>query len=123
MDNLNICFIRISLGWIFNLHGDKMIKLAFLTINKKVIKFTIDNRKIIYIDDLWKQGIQLMPMDAKVVRDLQFSGKENLKTMAKLIRDTNMGKELEEYQNCKTDEDIAMMVIKDAKSKGLLQIK
>lgn len=100
-----------------------MIKLAFLTMNKKVIRFEIDNRKILYFDDLWKSGVQLMPLDTKLAMKMRFSGMENLKVMAKLIIDSNTGLELQEYNNCKTDEALAEMVRKDAKSKALLEIK
>ena len=100
-----------------------MIKLAFLTMNKKVIRFEIDNRIIIYKDDLWPNGVQMMPLDVHLVREMRFSRKPNLKIMADLIINTNSGKELEEYQACKTDEALSLMVIKDAKSKGLMMIK
>ena len=90
--------------------------------NKKVIRFEIDNRKILYFDDNWPKGVQLMPMDNKLVRDFMMSRKENLKIMAKLIRDSNTGLELQEYNDCKTDEALAEMVRKDAKSKALLEI-
>lgn len=99
-----------------------MIKLAFFTMNKKVIKFEIDNRIIIYKDDMWPSGVQLMPIDVHLVKEMRFSRKPNLKIMADLIINTNSGKELEEYNACKTDEALAEMVRKDAKSKALMEI-
>ena len=100
-----------------------MIKLAFLTLNKKVIRFEINNRIIQYYDSIWKYGIQFMPLDVNLVKDMMLSGKRDIKIMAKLIRDTNSGEELEEYNNCKTEEELAEMVRKDCRKNGLMEIK
>lgn len=90
--------------------------------NKKIVRFTINHRIIKYYDDIWKYGIQLMPMDSVLVRNFMLSRSENLKEMAKLIRESNTGEELMEYNRCKTDEALAEMVRKDAKNKGLMEV-
>ena len=99
-----------------------MIKLAFFTGNRKVIKFTIENKVITYFDDMWKKGIQLMPLDKVLIERLK-NGKMNLRMMAALILDTNKGENLKQYEQCKTDEDIATMIRKDCKEKALLEVK
>jgi hypothetical protein len=100
-----------------------MNKLMFLTGQRKIIKFIIKDRKIFYYDDIWKDGIQIMPKDEELINELIKSDKQNLKIMAALILDSNQGESLEEYNKCKTDVDLAKMVRKDAKSKGLMEIK
>lgn len=100
-----------------------MINLAFLAGNRKIIRFSVDNKKIVYFDDIWKQGIQIMPKDQNIIEKLQRGRKPALKLMAKLIKETNSGSELKEYESCKGDEDVANMIRKDCKSKGLMEVK
>ena len=101
-----------------------MIKLAFIGPQRKVIRFTIDGKKVVYFDENWKEGVQIYPMDKKLVRKLLNAKKrEKLRMMGGLIVEANVGTNLEEYNSCKTEEDIAKIVIKDCKSKGLLEAK
>ncbi len=100
-----------------------MIKLAFLASQRRIIKFEIENKVIKYFDDMWKDGVQIMPKDQNLVEKLRRSGKQALKVMAALILDSNKGKDLKEYLNCKDDEAIAEFVRKDCKSKGLMELK
>ena len=99
-----------------------MIQLAFMTSARKVIKFTIHNRTIKYFDDIWKEGIQIMPKDQNLIEKLRRSGKSNLKIMAALIIDSNKGQNLKEYEKCKTEEQLAEMVRKDCANKGLMEV-
>jgi len=103
-----------------------MIDLAF-TIQRKVIRFRIEDRKIFYFDDNWKDGIQIMPMNTPeeklAVRKMIKSRKQSISAMGLLIADTNLGKEKKEYDMCKTEEELAEMIRKDMKLKGGLEIK
>jgi len=101
-----------------------MIKIAFITGNRKVIKFEIDGTRVIYFDELWKQGIQIYPKDSNLILRLKNSRKPNLQVMAVLILDANKGKDLEEYESCNGNEGaIADFIRKDCKNKGLMEVK
>lgn len=100
-----------------------MIKLAFITGAKKIIKFSIDGKTIKYYDDLWREGIQIMPKDDRLIKNLIRSGKPSLKLQAALILDANKGKDLEEYNRCNTEEELAEMIRNDCKSKGIMEAK
>ena len=101
-----------------------MIKLAFLTMSRKIIRFTIDGPKVIYYDDIWDSGVQIYPLDEKFIKELKQSKKYNLKLLAALILDSNSGKDLQEYNSCNGDENkIVEFINKDCKSKGLIKIK
>jgi hypothetical protein len=100
-----------------------MIKLAFIGPQRKIIKFEIENRIVTYFDDIWKEGIQIMPKNQNLIERLRRSGKHNLKMMAALILDANKGGNFEEYQKCTNDEDVSKIIIKDCKSKGLIEVK
>jgi len=100
-----------------------MVRLAFMAGNRKIIRFIIENKKITYFDDIWKSGIQIMPKDQNLIEKLQRSRKPALMLMAKLIRESNSGAELKEYEGCSNDEQVAGMVRKDCNSKGLMEVK
>ena len=106
-----------------------MLLLAFITGGRKVIKFSIDGKVIKYFDDIWKEGVQIMPKHQQTIEKFRRSGKYNLKIMAALIMDSNKGKSLKEYEKClvqdkaKTEENLANMVRSDCKEKGLMEVK
>ena len=100
-----------------------MIKLGFIGPNRKILKFVVEGKKIIYFDEIWKNGVQIMPLDTNLTNKLIKSGKPNLKVMAALIFDANRGDNLNEYESCETEEELAEFIRKDCKTKGLLEIK
>ena len=101
-----------------------MIKLAFTTGARKIIRFDIDGPKVIYYDDIWANGIQIYPKDTSLIIKLKTSRKPTLQVMAALILDANKGKDLAEYNSCKGNEGaIADFVRKDCITKGLMEVK
>jgi len=70
-----------------------------------------------------EKGIQVYPLDKKLIMKLRRTGDKNMQFMAALILDSNRGKELEEYESCNTEEDIAKLIRKDCESKGLVEVK
>jgi len=99
-----------------------MIQLAFLTGARKVIKVQIIGKKIIWFDDIWKNGVQIMPQDQNLVEKLRRSGKPAMKLQAKLIIESNSGDNLKEYEKCHTEEQLATMIRKEFQSKGVMEI-
>ena len=95
----------------------------FITPQRKIIRFKIDKKRVIYFDDIWKEGVQIMPKDQNFTERLTRSGKTNLKLMAALIIDANKGKNFKEYLKCRNDEEIARVIRKDCRSKGLSEVK
>lgn len=100
-----------------------MIKLTFVGPQRRIISFDIDGKDIIYYDNIWKKGIKIMPKDENLIRKMLRSGEKSLKVMVALIFDANKGESLEEYNSCKTEEDLAEMIRKDCSIKGLLEAK
>lgn len=87
-----------------------------------MIKFTIEGKLVKYFDDNWKEGIQIYPMDRLLVKRLALSRKESLRRTADLIAEANFGKNLEQYEDCKTDDDVADLIRIDCKMKGLKEL-
>ena len=95
-----------------------MINLVFLS-NREVLKFEIKGRVVRYSDKNWKNWIQIYPLDRLFVKKLTLSRKPSLSSMGLLIIDANNGKNLEQYNDCKTEKDLAEMIRKDCQSKGI----
>ena len=100
-----------------------MIQLAFITGARKIIKVQIIQKKIIWFDDIWKNGIQIMPKDQNLIEKLRRSGQPAMKVQAALIIDSNSGDNLKEYEKCKSEEDLANMIRKEFNTKGVMEIK
>lgn len=100
-----------------------MIKLAFIGPQRKIIKFEIENKIVRYFDDIWKEGVQIMPKDQNLIERFRRSGNMNLKMMAALILDANKGQNQQEYIKCSNDNEVADLVRKDCKKNGLMEVK
>lgn len=100
-----------------------MLEIAFIGPQRKIIRFRINNKEVVYFDEMWQKGIQIYPYPKSLVRNLLKVNTTHLKAMGLLIHDANVGKNLEEYENCKTEEDLIDMIRKDALGKGLLEVK
>ncbi len=100
-----------------------MIKKSFMTSSRKIITFEIEDKVVRYFDEVWKDGMQILPKDRSIVLKLMQSRDADLKVMAALIMDSNKGKNLEEYNSCNDDEELAEFITKESLSKGLLEVK
>jgi hypothetical protein len=103
-----------------------MIRLAFMTGARKIIRIEIDGQRVIFRDEIWPYGIQLLPIDQNLIEILLRSGKPNLKQLAfEFIKD-NSGESLKEYESCclnnNPEEALAEMVRRDAGLKGLMEV-
>lgn len=77
---------------------------------------------VVYNDSIWN-NVQLYPLDKELVKRLAVDNKVNLRIMADLIVEANTGDNLKQYENCTTDEEVAEIIRKDCKLKGLKEIK
>ena len=99
------------------------MRISFVGPQRKIIAFSIEGKVVRYFDEVWKDGIQIYPLDNKLIKKMRRTGDKNIQFMVALILDSNKGKDLEEYNSCKTEEDIVNFIRKDGKSKGLIEIK
>lgn len=100
-----------------------MIKLAFIGPQRKIIRFEIEKKVVRYFDDIWKEGVQIMPKDQNLIEKLRRSGKVNLKMMAALILDANKRQNQKEYMECSNDEEVVDFIRKDCKKNGLMEVR
>lgn len=88
------------------------------TYDRELIQFDICNKIIVYKDRKWFRGFQFMPKDPNIIKTILLSRNSIRKEMIKWIEDANSGKNLEEYNNAKDDEELSMIVRKDSELKG-----
>jgi len=94
-----------------------MIKLIF-TVGRETVSIEIEDKTIVYRDRKFPQGIKFLPMDKNFEKIVILSRNRIPKEIVTLIRDANSGKNLKEYQGAKDDEDLAVIVKKDAAIRG-----
>ena len=92
-----------------------MIRLVF-TINRETLQFVIKAKTIYYADRKWGSYVQCVPKDPNLVKRILMSRNKIPLTLIKLF-DLN-DKDQAEYDNAKTEEDLATIIIKDCKLKG-----
>ncbi len=95
-----------------------MIKLIF-TNGRETISFEVSDRVITYKDRRFTDGFTVMPLTTELNKKLLMPRINRIPVeIVDLIRDCNHGKNLEEYQNAKDDEELATIIKRDAASKG-----
>lgn len=84
------------------------------------MQFNIKGKEIWYADRIWKNSVRCIPPDERLHTKIILSRN---KIPAILERMFEMNEqERQEYENAKTEDEIADIIIKDAKSKGCVLI-
>ncbi|HEY0090436.1 MAG TPA: hypothetical protein VGB37_16420 [Candidatus Lokiarchaeia archaeon] len=95
-----------------------MIKLSFLfPSNNQIMNFKVDRKNIYYTDNFWKNWLRIIPKDKEFIRKVIASRNKiptQIITMFNLTKEDKM-----EYENAKTEKELAEIIIKDCKAKGL----
>lgn len=97
-----------------------MIKLVF-TYNREMMNFIIQKKEIYYSDRKWNNWIRCMPPPENFVKTVALSRNKIPKFLIDLFKFTP--EEIEEYNNAKSDEELAEIIKRDAKSKGIIFMK
>jgi hypothetical protein len=91
------------------------IRLTF-SINKEPFRVTVYKREIYYSDRFWDRPIRLIPKDAEFIMKIVKSRNKIPPIIKEMFELTKS--EQEEYNLAQTEEDLANICIKDAKSRG-----
>lgn len=94
-----------------------MIKLVFTT-GRETISIEIENKIITYKDRRFTDGFQFMPIKGNVETISIMSRNRIPKEIVELMKESNSGKNLEEYKGAKDDEALVIIVKRDAALKG-----
>jgi hypothetical protein len=92
-----------------------MIKLLF-SINTETFTFLIERRSIYYTDRKWGVFIRCLPRPIDFITKIRNSRNKLPTALINFFSFTD--KDLAEYDSCKTEDDLADMIVKDSKLKG-----
>lgn len=93
------------------------IRLVFV-INREAFRIDVSNKKISYLDRKFKKTITLIPKDEDFVKKIILSRNKIPLHFIDLFNLTK--EEQEEYDNAKTDKELADICVRDCRKKGAL---
>jgi hypothetical protein len=85
-------------------------------INPELINLIIKDRKVIYSDRIWSMGVQILPPDKEMEKKIIMSRNKYPPNFINQFKLSD--KDIKEYEQAKTDEEIAELAIKDCQLKG-----
>jgi len=95
-----------------------MTKLVF-TIGRETISIEIEDKVISYRDRRFQNGFNFMPLTHELRKKLLMPRINRIpKEIVDLINDTNRGNNLKEYEEANGDEELVVIVKRDAALKG-----
>lgn len=83
--------------------------------------FLVKGREIFYTDRVFNQGIRCIPKDEAFMRKIIMSRNRYSQRLIEMFSLSK--KSEEEYNNAKTSEELAEIIIKDCNKKGLVLLK
>lgn len=90
--------------------------LVSLIYNREILNFAIKDRIIKYKDRKWNKWIQCIPRDENFIKKIIMSRGKFPHFLIKMFELSK--KEKAEYDNAKSDEELAEIIIRDGKEKG-----
>lgn len=94
-----------------------MIRLVF-NFQREVMRFKVEDRNIYYTDRKWSAWIRCIPKDEDFIKKILLSRNKIPKVLIQMFNLSK--KDQEEYDNAKTDEELADIIIRDCKMKGVI---
>ena len=92
-----------------------MIRII-LEINKELLNFIVVDKQVFYTDRKWKAWIRCLPQPELFIKRVRMSRNRMPQFLADIF---NMSpRDLNEYHNAKSDNEIADIIERDGKSKG-----
>lgn len=92
-----------------------MIKLT-LMYNREIMHFVVEGKSVYYTDRVWKSWIRCLPEPKDFIKAVRMSRN---KIPSKLADMFNLSqKDIDEYSSAQSEDALAELIVKDAKSKG-----
>jgi len=98
-----------------------MIKLSFNN-NKEILNFAVVGKEIFYKDRVWSNGVRIIPLDNTIAKTIILS-RNKIPPVIKALTQGLSEKDKQEYESCKTEEELAEVIRADCKKQGLKEIK
>jgi hypothetical protein len=97
-----------------------MIKLLFM-MQKETMYFEVDNKIIRYSDRFWKRKVQCVPQEKEFIQTIKNSRNKFPMQLVKMFTLTK--EEQKEYDEASSDRELADIIIRDCRKKGLTFVK
>ena len=91
-----------------------MQRLVF-TIQRETLHFIIKGKEIWYTDRYWKNYIRCLPRNEQLIKQIIMSRNKIPSFLSQLFNFSD--KDIAEYDAAKDEEELAQLIIRDAKSK------
>ena len=92
-----------------------MIQLVF-AFNREVLNFLVKGREVYYTDRKWKSWIRCLPPPKDLIKQIALSRNKIPQSIATLFNFSE--EEMEQYENAKTERELADLILNDARLKG-----
>ena len=96
-----------------------MIQLTFM-MQKEIMRFKVAGREIFYCDRIWKDYLRIIPKDEVFLKKIRESRNKIPEWFMKSFNLTE--KDIQEYEEAKTEEQLADNIIRDCRLKGLVLV-
>jgi len=96
------------------------IKIAFI-MSRETFRIEVKDKEIWYSDRKWDKAIRLIPKDKDFIKKIITSRNAIPSIIKEMFTLTK--KEVEEYEQAKTERELADICIKDCKLKGAIILK
>jgi len=93
-----------------------MRNLIFIFRND-LLNFKVDGKNIYYNNKFWKKWIRCIPKDEELIKKIRMSRNKIPDVLAKMFNLSE--KDQKEYDNADSEDELADIIIKDCKQKGL----
>lgn len=91
------------------------ISLAF-TLNRDIMKFFVIDKNIFYSDKKFKTFIRCIPKPENFLNQIKMSRNKLPQALIQMFNLTE--EEIKQYKSANSEEELAQIIIKDAKGKG-----
>jgi len=87
-----------------------------LTVNRELLHFIVDGKRILYTDRKWQKWIQCLPRDTNFLAKIKGSRNVFPAVLTQLFEFSK--EELAEYDNAKDENELANIIVRDSGLKG-----
>lgn len=98
----------------------KIVRKIVLTINREMLSFIIIDKKIYYTDRKLKALIRVLPKPKNLIRVIQNSRNRVPMFLLNLFNFTP--EEMKEYEEAKTPDDLANIIVRDGAKNGCIVV-
>lgn len=98
----------------------RVIRKVVLSVNREMMNFIIVNKKIYYSDRKFHALIRILPKPRNLIQVINGSRNRIPMFLVSLFKFTK--EEIQQYENAKTDDELANIIIEDGRKNGTILV-